>query len=224
MLSCVWLLAVPWTVGKGPSVNRIFQAKILEWVAIPFFRGSSQPRDQTRVSCIVGRFFTIWATRKVDNFTWISSISCCAAVCPWPLSMKPAFLCVCTNALDNGLCLVHNLQDKLHSEVFFWVPSPDAQPCSKKRQDYVSSQPEALCFLYNLSQVESFPQTKGQKLMWRAGSLEKTLMLGIAGKRRRGQQRMRQLNSITSLMAINLSKFWKMGRTEEPSVLQFTGS
>ena len=37
-----------------------------EWVAIPFSRGSSQPRDQTQVSCIAGGFFTIWATREGD--------------------------------------------------------------------------------------------------------------------------------------------------------------
>ena len=46
------------------SVLGIHQARILEWVVIPFFRGSSQPRDQTRVFCITGRFFTVWATRK----------------------------------------------------------------------------------------------------------------------------------------------------------------
>ena len=45
------------------SVHRILQARILEWVAIPFSRGSSWPRDQTRVSCIAGRFFTIWGTK-----------------------------------------------------------------------------------------------------------------------------------------------------------------
>ena len=49
----------------GSSVHRIFQARVLEWVAIPFSRGSSQPRDRTQVSCIVSRFFTIWATREV---------------------------------------------------------------------------------------------------------------------------------------------------------------
>ena len=48
----------------GSSVHRIFQARILKRVVIPFSRGSSQPRDQTRVSCIAGRFFTTWATRK----------------------------------------------------------------------------------------------------------------------------------------------------------------
>ena len=47
----------------GSSVHGIHQARILEWVAIPFSRGSSPPRYQTQVSRIAGRFFTIWATR-----------------------------------------------------------------------------------------------------------------------------------------------------------------
>ena len=45
-------------------VHGILQARILEWVAILFSRGSSQPRDRTCVSCIAGRFFTSWATRE----------------------------------------------------------------------------------------------------------------------------------------------------------------
>ena len=51
----------------GFSVHGILQARILEWVTIPFFRGHSQPRDWTWVSCTAGRFFTIWATRKAQN-------------------------------------------------------------------------------------------------------------------------------------------------------------
>ena len=43
-------------------VHGILQARILEWVAFPFSRGSSQPRDRTQVSWIAGRFFTSWAT------------------------------------------------------------------------------------------------------------------------------------------------------------------
>ena len=43
----------------GSSVHGILQARILEWVAISFFKGSSQLRDRTWVSCIAGRFFTI---------------------------------------------------------------------------------------------------------------------------------------------------------------------
>ena len=50
----------------GSSVYEILQAIILEWVAMPFTRGSSQPRDWTWVSHIAGRFFTIWANMK-DN-------------------------------------------------------------------------------------------------------------------------------------------------------------
>ena len=48
----------------GSSVHGLFQAIVLEWIAISFSRGSSQPRDRTRVSRIVDRRFTVWATRE----------------------------------------------------------------------------------------------------------------------------------------------------------------
>ena len=51
----------------GSSVCGILQARIQEWVAIPFSRGSSQPRDRTHISCITGRFFTIWVTRDATS-------------------------------------------------------------------------------------------------------------------------------------------------------------
>ena len=77
-LSCVWLFSTSWTVAKSTfawnspgkntgvgaipfSVQGILHERILEWFAIPVSSGSSQPRDQTRVSCIADRFFTIWA-------------------------------------------------------------------------------------------------------------------------------------------------------------------
>ena len=50
------------------SDHGILQARILEWVVIPFSRGSSQPRDQTQVSRIAGRFFTSWATREAQEY------------------------------------------------------------------------------------------------------------------------------------------------------------
>ena len=56
----------PVYTGQAPLSTGFFQA-ILEWVAIPFSRGSSSSRDQTRVSCIVGGIFTIWATRKTPK-------------------------------------------------------------------------------------------------------------------------------------------------------------
>ena len=49
------------------SVHRILQARIQEWVVIPFSKGSSWPRNWTQVSCSEGRFFTIWATSKAHT-------------------------------------------------------------------------------------------------------------------------------------------------------------
>ena len=49
----------------GSSVQGILQARVLQWVAISFSKGSSRLRDQTHVSCIAGGFFTVWATREV---------------------------------------------------------------------------------------------------------------------------------------------------------------
>ena len=46
------------------TVHWILQARILEWIAIPFSRGFSQPRDRTQVSRIIGKIFTSWATRE----------------------------------------------------------------------------------------------------------------------------------------------------------------
>ena len=49
------------------TVHGILQARILEWVAVPFSRRSSQPRDQTQVSHIAGRFYTNWATMEAQR-------------------------------------------------------------------------------------------------------------------------------------------------------------
>ena len=56
------------------TFHGILQARILEWVAFPFSRGSSQPRNQTQVSRIPGKFFTSWATGKPKN-TRVGSLS-----------------------------------------------------------------------------------------------------------------------------------------------------
>ena len=52
----------------GSSVHGILQARILEWVSMPFSRGSSQPRDWTQVSHIADRFFTMWAIQNTGKF------------------------------------------------------------------------------------------------------------------------------------------------------------
>ena len=54
--SVVSVSVTPWTEA---SIHGILQARVLEWVAIPFSRGSSRPRDGTQVSSIAGGFFTV---------------------------------------------------------------------------------------------------------------------------------------------------------------------
>ena len=85
----------------GSSVYGILQARILEWLAMPSSRGSSPPRDGTQVSCIAGRFLTVWATRKAlycrggfkawlhilwhPLFSTSSSLQILLLCCPLPL-------------------------------------------------------------------------------------------------------------------------------------------
>ena len=64
-LSCVRLFVTHMDCSlPGSSVHGIFQARVPEWVAISFSRGSSPLRDRTQVSHIAGRHFTLWATRE----------------------------------------------------------------------------------------------------------------------------------------------------------------
>ena len=66
LLCCVWLFVTPWTVAyQAPpwdEEGKIFQARVLEWIAISFSRGYSRVRNGTWVSRTAGRHFTIWVT------------------------------------------------------------------------------------------------------------------------------------------------------------------
>ena len=78
LLCHVWAFTTTWTVAhQAPPVHGIRQARILEWVATPFSRGSSWSRDRSQVSCTAGRFFTVWATRKAlyHSFSSVQSLS-----------------------------------------------------------------------------------------------------------------------------------------------------
>ena len=74
----------------GSSVHGIFQAIVLEWIAIPFSRGSCQPRDRTRVSRIAERCFTIWATRESTllMICYAKSLQSCPTLCD-PIDGSP---------------------------------------------------------------------------------------------------------------------------------------
>ena len=69
LVSRVQPFGSPWTVAcQAPLSMGILWARILEWVAVPFSRGSSQSRDPTQVSHISGRFFTVWATKEAQEY------------------------------------------------------------------------------------------------------------------------------------------------------------
>ena len=86
-MTLMWFLLIVIVVAKlcpthdpldcspsGCSVPGILQVRILEWVAMPFSRGSSQPRDRTWVFCIAGRFFTIWAGQVSDGVSSVARL------------------------------------------------------------------------------------------------------------------------------------------------------
>ena len=101
----------------GSSLHGILQARVLEWVAISFSRGSSLLRDWTRVSCIPGRSFNLWATREAslcNSSFWgamLQIVACC-----WPLkfffipalflSPEAQFQLLCLSALFSKYGLI----------------------------------------------------------------------------------------------------------------------
>ena len=86
--SCLTLCSPMDCSLPGSSVHGILQARVLEWVASPFSRGPSRPKDRTCISCI-GRFFTIWATREALHISnWLLNFTrntwfCVYKICSW---------------------------------------------------------------------------------------------------------------------------------------------
>ena len=74
------------------TVHGILKARILEWVAFPFSRGSSQPRDRTQVSCIAGRFFPAEPQGKPKN-TRVGSLSLLQGIFPTQESNQSLLHC-----------------------------------------------------------------------------------------------------------------------------------
>ena len=105
LLSCVCVahlcpaICNPMDCGSpGSSAHGILQAGILEWVAFPFSKVSSQPRDQTCISCIAGRFFTSWATREAPLLCSASLNSMIQSLQPY--SVKALSPCLSLAFLD----------------------------------------------------------------------------------------------------------------------------
>ena len=112
----------------GYTVHGIFQARILEWVAIPFSRGSSQPRDRPQVSCIAGKFFTLWATRK--------SPSVCDSCSVMSNSLQPHGLCSLPASSVHGI---------LQTRILEWIAIPFSRvsswPRNRTRVSLIASRP-----------------------------------------------------------------------------------
>ena len=110
LVSHVQLFGTLWTVAhQAPLFMGILQERILEWVAMPSSRGSSQARNQTRVSCIVGGFFTSCTTREAPQQLISISISSVAQSCPT--------LCDPMNHSTPGLPVHHQLPEFTQTQV-----------------------------------------------------------------------------------------------------------
>ena len=107
----------------GSCARGILQASILEWVVMSSSRGSSQPRDQTQVSHVVGRLFTVWAIREAKN-TGVGSLSLLQGIFPTQGS-NPGLL-HCGWIL---YCLSHKRSPRIRE----WVAYPFSSRSSRLR-------------------------------------------------------------------------------------------
>ena len=180
----------------------MLQARILEWVAIPASRGSSWPRDWTRVSSIAGRFFTFWATRET-LYLYILYIPCLvlALTTPFPFSEPPNRQTRLVGYWHQSMTFVDKILIPLSLISHSWL-----QALILCKPWDASSILKEINPAYSLEGLKLKLQSFGH-LMQRTDSFEKTLMLGkIEGGRRRGWQRMRWLGGITDSMEMSLSE------------------
>ena len=86
------MILVFWMLSFKPTVHGILQDRILEWVAFPFSRGSSQLRDQTHISCVAGGFFTNWPVREALSWNRRLEISAHKSFCISYYAVTSCFL------------------------------------------------------------------------------------------------------------------------------------
>ena len=129
------------------TAHVILQARTLEWVAFPFSGGSSQPRNQSQVSRIAGRFFTSWATREAQEYwsgwpipspadlPWLrnqTGVSCIAGSLFTIWAMREAldiirtyiyyiYICVCARSIQLCLTLCDPVDRSLPGSIFHGI-------------------------------------------------------------------------------------------------------
>ena len=126
------------------TVHGILQARILEWVAFPFSKRSSQPRNRTQVSLITGRFFTSWATREGQPKNFSSVTQSCLSLCN-PMDWSTPGLPVHHQLPESHQTHVHWVSDAIHLSHPLSSPSPFAFTLSswKASGSFQMSQPFA---------------------------------------------------------------------------------
>ena len=196
-----------WTIKKAVEViqscptlcdpmdyifHGILQARILEWVVVPFSRGSSQPRDQTQASCMVGGFFTSWVTREASDY-WSGS----PTSSPRDLPDPGIELGSCTLQED---CLPAELPGRPIKKAECWIIDAFKLCCwrrllrvawtARRSNQLILKEINPECSLGGLMlklKLQCF-----DRLIGIGDSQEQPLMLGkIEGRRRRGWQRMK---------------------------------
>ena len=142
-------LCNPWTVAcqdREFFCRGILQARILEWVAIAFSRGSFQPRNWIWVSCTVGGFFTVWATREAHKISLERSkwahLEYSSGVIIHFCSSQKSFIFLDLLGSSNRLwvrvwcVLLSNYSDLTHVFVFHCQPCPTSWPMEDENRGF----------------------------------------------------------------------------------------
>ena len=116
---------------SGFCIHGISQAKILEWVAISFFRGSSQPRDWTHIFCIERQILYHWATREAQSYYQFSSVTqSCPTLCN-PMDCRLPCLSLTPKACSNSCPLSYWCHPTISSSVVPFSSCPQSFPATR---------------------------------------------------------------------------------------------